>query len=56
MKIAVSASGPEVDAEVNPRFGRVLYFLLVHPATLELETVANQHNLPAARRNNRLRV
>jgi len=48
MKIAVSANGPELDAEVNPRFGRAPYFLLVHPATLEFEVVANQHNLQAA--------
>jgi predicted Fe-Mo cluster-binding NifX family protein len=48
MKIAVSASGPELDAEVNPRFGRAPFFLLVHPGTLEFEVVANQHNLQAA--------
>jgi predicted Fe-Mo cluster-binding NifX family protein len=48
MKIAVSASGPELDAEVNPRFGRAPYFLLVHPDSLEFEVVANQPNLQPA--------
>jgi predicted Fe-Mo cluster-binding NifX family protein len=48
MKIAVSASGPELDAGVNPRFGRTPYFLLVRPDTLEFEVVSNQENLRGA--------
>jgi predicted Fe-Mo cluster-binding NifX family protein len=48
MKIAVSASGPELDAGVNPRFGRAPYFLLVRPDTLEFEVVTNQESLQAA--------
>jgi predicted Fe-Mo cluster-binding NifX family protein len=48
MKIAISASGPELDAEVNPRFGRAPYFLLVRPDTLEFEVVTNQESLQAA--------
>ena len=48
MKIAVSASGPEPDAGVDPRFGRASYFLLVRPDTLEFEVVSNQENLRGA--------
>ena len=48
MKIAVSASGPTLDAAVDPRFGRAPYFLIVDPDTLEFEVVANQINLQAA--------
>jgi predicted Fe-Mo cluster-binding NifX family protein len=49
MKIAVSASGPDLAAQVDPRFGRAPYFLFVDPDTLEFEAVANQQNLQAAR-------
>ena len=48
MKIAVSTSGPELDAGVDPRFGRASYFLLVRPDTLEFEVVSNQENLRGA--------
>lgn len=48
MKIAVSASGPTLDAPVDPRFGRAPYIILVDPDTLEFEAVANQMNLQAA--------
>ncbi len=48
MKIAVSASGPTLEAAVDPRFGRAPYLLVVDPDTLEFEAVANQTNLQAA--------
>ena len=48
MKIAVSASGPTLEAAVDPRFGRAPYLLVVDPETLEFEAVANQMNLQAA--------
>ncbi len=41
MKIAVSSTGPTLDSAVETRFGRCLYFLLVNPATLEFEAIAN---------------
>jgi predicted Fe-Mo cluster-binding NifX family protein len=47
MKIAVSASGPDLEGPIDPRFGRAPYFLLVNPDTLEFEVVANQINLQA---------
>lgn len=48
MKIAISASGPTLDASVDPRFGRAPYILIVDTDTLEFEAVANQMNLQAA--------
>lgn len=41
MKIAVSATGPSLDAEVDPRLGRCRYFLVVDPETLEYEALDN---------------
>jgi predicted Fe-Mo cluster-binding NifX family protein len=41
MKIAVSASAPELDSSVDPRFGRCSYFLIVDPETQEFEVVEN---------------
>jgi predicted Fe-Mo cluster-binding NifX family protein len=48
MKIAVSASGPTLEAAVDPRFGRAPYLLIVDSDTLDFEAVANQMNLQAA--------
>jgi predicted Fe-Mo cluster-binding NifX family protein len=48
VKIAVSSSGPTLEAAVDPRFGRAPYLLVVDPDTLEFEAVANQMNLQAA--------
>ena len=48
MKIAVSASGPTLDAPVDARFGRAPYLLIVDLETLDFEAVANQINLQAA--------
>jgi predicted Fe-Mo cluster-binding NifX family protein len=41
MKIAISAAGPTLDAETDPRFGRCQYFVVVDPDTMEFETVDN---------------
>jgi len=41
MKIAVSATGPSLDAEVDPRFGRCQYFVIIDPDTMEFETLEN---------------
>ena len=37
-----------MEAQVDPRFGRASYFLLVNPETMEFEVVANRQNLQAA--------
>ena len=41
MKIAVSSTGPTLDSTVEARFGRCPYFLIVNPATLDFEAIAN---------------
>jgi predicted Fe-Mo cluster-binding NifX family protein len=41
LKIAISATGPSLDAEVDPRFGRCQYFLIIDPDTMEFEAVDN---------------
>lgn len=41
MKIAVSANGPDLEAEVGQRFGVSPYFVIVHRQTMEFEAVPN---------------
>jgi len=41
MKIAVTATGPSLDAPVDPRFGRCPYFLIVETDNLAFEAVEN---------------
>ncbi len=43
MKIAVSASSPRLESEVDPRFGRCPYYLIVNPETMKFEVVENPH-------------
>lgn len=45
MKIAISATGPSLDAEVDPRFGRCQYFLIVDPDTMEFEAIDNTNKM-----------
>jgi predicted Fe-Mo cluster-binding NifX family protein len=41
MKIAVSAMGTTLDAEIDPRFGRCQYFIIVDPETMQFEALEN---------------
>jgi predicted Fe-Mo cluster-binding NifX family protein len=41
MKIAISATGSTLDAEVDPRFGRCQYFIIVDPETMQFEALEN---------------
>ena len=43
MGIAISATGRDLDAEVDPRFGRCPYFIIVDTDTMEFEAVENVH-------------
>ncbi len=47
MKIAISATGPSLDAEVEPRFGRCQYFVIVDPLTMEFEGMDNSSAMAA---------
>ena len=46
-RIAVSSTGDNLDAQVDPRFGRCAYFIFVDTDTLEYESVQNP-NVSAA--------
>ena len=41
MRIAISATGPTLDAEVDPRFGRCQYFIIADPETMQFEAMDN---------------
>ena len=45
MRIAVSASGSNLEAEVDPRFGRCRYFIIADPVTMEFEAIENSSAL-----------
>lgn len=42
MKIAISALGPDLQAQVDARFGRAQYFIIIDTATMEFEAVSNE--------------
>lgn len=42
MKIAVSATGKDLNCQIDPRFGRCQYFIFVDPETMEFETFENE--------------
>jgi predicted Fe-Mo cluster-binding NifX family protein len=44
MKIALTSTGRELSSEMDPRFGRAAYFIVVDPDTLEFEVVDNFEN------------
>ena len=41
MKLAVSATGGSLDAQVDPRFGRCAYFVIVDSESFEFESIPN---------------
>ncbi len=45
MKIAVTSQGKDLNSEIDPRFGRAAYFILIDPDTMEYEAVDNIQNL-----------
>jgi predicted Fe-Mo cluster-binding NifX family protein len=47
MRIAVSAAAPDLDAEVEPRFGRCQYFVIVDPQSMEFEGLENSGAMAA---------
>lgn len=47
MKIAVTSSGTDLNAQVDPRFGRARYILIVDGDTLEVEVIDNEKNVQA---------
>jgi len=47
MKIAVTSTGPNLEAEVDPRFGRAAYIVIVDSETFEFDVLDNQENVNA---------
>jgi len=45
MKIAVTSNGKDLSADVDPRFGRATYFLIIDPDTMDYKTVENTQNM-----------
>ncbi len=48
MKIAFTASGDDLNAPLDPRFGRALKFLIYDPDAGTVDVIDNQQNLNAA--------
>ena len=48
MKIAVSSQGTTIDAQMDERFGRAAYILIVDTDTLAVEVLDNSANISAA--------
>ena len=42
MKIAVSSSGKDLDSQIDPRFGRCAYFVIVNTDDMSFETFENK--------------
>jgi predicted Fe-Mo cluster-binding NifX family protein len=45
MKVAITSSGNDLMADIDPRFGRAENFILVDPETMEFTVVENTQNL-----------
>lgn len=48
MKIAVSSTGKELTSEMDTRFGRAPYFLIIDSETMAFEAVDNSQSTDAA--------
>lgn len=42
MKIGISSTGKDLNANVDPRFGRCSYFLIVDTETMSFESISNE--------------
>lgn len=47
MKIGVSSTGEKVDANVDQRFGRCKYFLIVNTENMDTKTISNESAMAA---------
>ncbi len=47
MKIAVTSQGKDLDSDMDPKFGRAAYILIVDTETLEFEAFDNSENVNA---------
>ena len=47
MKIAITSKGRDLESEVDPRFGRAAYIIVVDTDSLEFEVLDNSENVNA---------
>ena len=47
MKIAVTSTGTDLDSQIDPRFGRAAYILIVDSDTFDFEVLDNKENVNA---------
>ena len=45
MRLAITSTGKELDSDLDLRFGRTAYFMIVDPETMKCEAVENSQNL-----------
>ena len=45
MRIAISSAGKQLDSNLDPRFGRAPYFIILDEETMDFITVENTQNL-----------
>jgi predicted Fe-Mo cluster-binding NifX family protein len=45
MKIAVTSTGKDLSSDVDPRFGRAPYFIIVDPENMDWQVVENTQSL-----------
>ena len=45
MRIAISSTGKQLDSNLDPRFGRAAYFIILDVETMAYEAVENTRNL-----------
>ena len=47
MRIAVTSTGDSLNSQVDARFGRARYFIVIDPDSMEFEAVDNKQNINA---------
>ena len=45
MKIGISSTGKELNSQVDPRFGRCQYFLIIDTENMEFEHISNESSM-----------
>ena len=45
MKIGITSTGKDLNAQIDPRFGRCRYFLIVDTDTMSFESISNESSM-----------